>query len=310
MQANHNYWYYTAWNCQALEEQISEITFDYSRYIKDRSTLHSVVAQLQKFGIAFITSTPSDPSSVRNVAERIGPLRNTFYGETWDVKSVPSAKNVAYTSRDLDFHMDLLYMENPPGLQFLHCMKQSPTGGESRFSDAVSAFYKLQNYDYKLVAHLEEFPITYRYKNNGHWYQKSRTFLEGGVMPTTISKGKSPLRLYSRDFDAINWSPPFQGPLEQSTGDPPHNAKKNSAKLRNFIAAARLFKQYAASGDAVYRTKMKEGTCVIFNNRRVLHARDPFDPQDGERWLRGCYVDGDCIRSRWRMQGGDLRSTE
>ena len=302
IKANHNRWSYTAWDRRTLEEHRTQITFNYSEYMETRSTLYSVIEQLQKLGICFITSAPLNPFSVRNIAERIGPIRNTFYGETWDVKSAPSAKNVAYTSYDLDFHMDLLYMENPPGLQFLHCMKQNPTGGESRFSDAVSAFNKVQEHDHELVAHLEKFPITYRYKNNGRWYQKSRTFLEGSPTFPAQSMNNSPLRFYLRDFDAINWSPPFQGPLEQNIGKPLGNDLHNSKKLRDFIKAARLFKQYAASENAVYRTKMAEGTCVIFNNRRILHARDPFNLEEGERWLRGCYVDGDCLSSQWRMQ--------
>ena len=301
--ADHNQWHHIAWDRQTLGKHQAEITFDYFDYAGKRSTLDSVIEQLQIFGIAFITSIPSDPSSVRTIAARIGPLRNTFYGETWDVKSVSSAKNVAYTSRDLDFHMDLLYMENPPGLQFLHCIKQSPTGGESRFSDALRAFYKLQEHDSRLVTQLENFPVTYRYKNDGHWYQKTRSFLEGGTVSNALREKGSPLRFYPLDFDAINWAPPFQGPLEQNIRGLDGNRRNKRTSLRDYIQAARTFKQYAASEDAVYRTKMEEGTCVIFNNRRILHARDPFDPQDGERWLRGCYVDSDCLRSQWRVRG-------
>jgi hypothetical protein len=45
---------------------------------------------------------------VEQVAGRIGPIRETFYGASWDVKSVPNAKNIAYTSLFLGFHMDLM----------------------------------------------------------------------------------------------------------------------------------------------------------------------------------------------------------
>jgi hypothetical protein len=46
---------------------------------------------------------------------------------------------------------------------------------------------------------------------------------------------------------------------------------------------------------------MNEGDCVIFDNRRVLHARRAFDASKGERWLKGAYVDGDVFFSRVRV---------
>ena len=37
------------------------------------------------------------------------------------------------------------------------------------------------------------------------------------------------------------------------------------------------------------------GEMVVFDNRRVLHGREAFDPTSGARFLRGCYVD----RGEW-----------
>ena len=39
------------------------------------------------------------------------------------VESVPQPINVAYSSAYLSYHMDLVYYESPPGLQFLHCVR-------------------------------------------------------------------------------------------------------------------------------------------------------------------------------------------
>jgi gamma-butyrobetaine dioxygenase len=43
--------------------------------------------------------------------------------QTFEVRSVPNPINVAYSTIHLDFHMDLVYYESPPGIQFLHCMQ-------------------------------------------------------------------------------------------------------------------------------------------------------------------------------------------
>lgn len=40
---------------------------------------------------------------------------------------------------------------------------------------------------------------------------------------------------------------------------------------------------------------------MIFDNRRVLHARRAFDATKGERWLKGAYVDDDVFFSRLRV---------
>lgn len=53
-----------------------------------------------------------------------------------------------------------------------------------------------------------------------------------------------------------------------------------------------------------FELKLEKGDAVIFDNRRVLHARREFEETEGmegeERWLKGCYVDGDAGWDRWR----------
>jgi hypothetical protein len=75
--------------------------------------LLNVLEQLQVHGLVIFEGVPIDPAEnhdcmLRKVMGYIGELRNTFYGETWDVKSMAQSKNVAYTDLDLGLHMDLL----------------------------------------------------------------------------------------------------------------------------------------------------------------------------------------------------------
>ena len=65
---------------------------------------------------------------VRLVAELIAPVQRTIYGDTWDVLATPEPINVAYSTVELDFHMDLSYYESPPGIQLLHCVRYRPKG--------------------------------------------------------------------------------------------------------------------------------------------------------------------------------------
>lgn len=93
------------WHAASLEARRSELTVKYKDYIADRGTLRHVVRQLYKYGMVFISDVPSSPESVASIGNRFGPLMRTIYGDTWDVRSLPSAKNVADTSSNLGFHM-------------------------------------------------------------------------------------------------------------------------------------------------------------------------------------------------------------
>ncbi len=74
--------------------------------------LYAATVQLMRYGLVVITDVPTDKTSdqecaLRDVAGRFGEIRNVFYGQTWDVKSVANSKNIAYTDVNLGLHMDL-----------------------------------------------------------------------------------------------------------------------------------------------------------------------------------------------------------
>jgi gamma-butyrobetaine dioxygenase len=56
------------------------------------------------------------------------------------------------------------------------------------------------------------------------------------------------------------------------------------------------------SRDPAFRIafKMQPGQMAVFDNRRVLHGREAFDPSTGFRHLHGCYVDRGEFDSRLR----------
>jgi hypothetical protein len=76
-------------------------------------TLFYTLRQLHTYGIVVIKGVPTEKTdnedcSLREVMGLIGEIRNTFYGETWNVRNVPNSKNVAYTDVNLGLHADLL----------------------------------------------------------------------------------------------------------------------------------------------------------------------------------------------------------
>lgn len=78
---------------------------DYSGFINDPNVAFHALTRFQELGLVFLSNVPSELDSINRIADRIGPIRNTFYGPVWDVRAMPSAKNVAYTASSLGFHM-------------------------------------------------------------------------------------------------------------------------------------------------------------------------------------------------------------
>ena len=111
-------------------------------------------------------------------------------------------------------------------------------------------------------------------------------------------------------MDCVSWSPPFQAPFSLRTVPQPNNTDNTSStllskKVDKWHDAAKEFSSLIHRPEAIYERLMGPGECVIFDNRRVLHARRAFETGDmgKERWLRGAYLDRDPFVSKMRVLG-------
>jgi len=80
----------------------------YNNWQDPKRFQRAIKNNLAAAGILLLFNVPTDETAVEAIAEKLGPVKNTFYGKTWDVKDKPMAENVAYTNVFLDLHMDLL----------------------------------------------------------------------------------------------------------------------------------------------------------------------------------------------------------
>ncbi|CZR53995.1 related to gamma-butyrobetaine dioxygenase [Phialocephala subalpina] len=277
-----------AWNTTLIKERFQFV--DFQDYMNDEQHVWHVLRSLRVYGLVLLRGVPDDEHAIEKITGRIGPIRDTFYGRTWDVKSIPNAKNVAYTQQHLGLHMDLLYMNNPPGFQFLHCLKNTSPGGASLFSDALHGASLLRDNAFNTLSQQD---IAFEYRNDGQHYYKERPVLEVGhhLAYTKDAWGNEHRR---PEILNINWSPPFQANL-------PYQRQLQGRPLPKVLKALREFGALVGHPKAVYEYRLNEGECIIFNNRRVLHGRTAFDSTQGERWLKGAYVDSDVLESRLRV---------
>lgn len=99
------------WNLTKISAN-EQLFVPYESFRTDSGRL-TAMTQLERDGLVFIQNVPnaetaSETCELRQVAEALGEIRNTFYGPLWDVKNVKNSRNIAYTNLDLGLHMDLL----------------------------------------------------------------------------------------------------------------------------------------------------------------------------------------------------------
>lgn len=261
----------------------------YESFKSDAGRL-ATMTQLERDGLVFLQGVPNLESSnetceLRRVAEAFGEIRNTFYGPLWDVKNMKGSRNIAYTNLELGLHMDLLYFQHPPRYQFLHCLRNRVEGGSSIFVDALNAANTLRISSPSHFDILTATPVSFHYINDGHHLHYDHPTIELGSFPDET--GVLPIKF-------VNYSPPFQAPLHLSTPS-------------QFYDALEAFVDILESPENRYEYLLKEGDVAVFDNRRVLHARAAFanknigDDSDGDRWLKGCYIETDAVSDRARV---------
>lgn len=291
------------WDSALLRNHQEELAgTDFESFLQDEHQLYESLKTLQKFGIVFIKGIPSgDQTAVDRIAKRIGSIRNTFYGETFDVKSDSgTTSNIAYSNLSLPLHMDLLYLENVPGFQLLHAINnpKEGSGGVSIFVDGFRAARHVREQDALAYEALQHVPVNYQYNKGDLRYYQSRPMIEHH----DTNEGNTLEGNYESLIKRVLYSPPFQAPFSFGIYGKSSESDVSSSKMaerflfKDFTCGLELFESCIEQPDSQLEVKIPAGTCVLFNNTRVLHARTAY--LDDSRWLRGCYLDADTFMSK------------
>jgi len=226
-------------------------------------------------GLSLVDGLADGPRAGIEVAERVGFLRRTNFGTTFEVVTKPDPNNLAYTAEALPLHTDLPNQEVPPGYQFLHCRANGATGGGSVFADGFAIAEDLRAEDPEAFRLLRDVAIPFRFHD-----------------------GETDIRVHRPviDCDAagavreIRWNAHIAAVFDMEAD-----------LLAPYYAAYRAF--MARTRAARYRVtlKLRPGEMAVFDNRRILHGREAFDPATGHRRLHGCYVDRGEVDARLRV---------
>ena len=113
-------------------------SFAYADIMAEDPALFAWLDALRSSGMTLVNDVPAEHEALLKPIARISHLRETNFGRVFDVKSKPAADSAAYTACYLPPHTDLPTRELQPGVQFLHCLVNDATGGESVFVDGFA----------------------------------------------------------------------------------------------------------------------------------------------------------------------------
>lgn len=235
-------------------------------------------------GLSIVEGLSDDVEAGCRIARRIGFLRETNFGVTFEVVSKPDPNNLAYTADALPLHTDLTNQELPPGWQFLHCLANEAEGGGSVFCDGVAVAEDLALEDPEGFELLASVDIPFRFHDAETDLRARKTVIrrgEGGRVEEICFNAHL--------ADILDIDPVI---------------------MPDYYAAYRRLMQMTRDPAYLVTLKLKAGEMVVFDNRRVLHGRAAFDPSTGFRHLRGCYVDRGEFDSRMRVLARAAARTE
>lgn len=266
-----------SWTSETL---VAPPTYDGGVVLDDDQVFGMWLDDLLRFGLARLRGCPLDPDFNRQLAWRIGAIRDTNFGPIWDVRAdvqlagSDDTNSTANTNLRLGPHTDLPTRETPPGFQFLHCIQNEAGGGDSTMADGAAVVEALQNEHPEHYEALTTLNWIFFNRGPGIDHRWSGPFIDHGTMnaPLTL-RAFYPVRAF-----------PDMAPADQPRA----------------YAAMRCFSRMAASARFQINYPFAPGDLVGFDNRRILHGRESFE-SGGRRHLRGMYIDQDEVRSTARV---------
>ncbi len=247
------------------------VTSSFDDVMATNNGLLGFVDNVDRFGIAVVEGCPTNGTGVVRLAERFGFIEESHFGRRFDVQSKPEAENLAYTAHKLLPHNDLPSRQHMPGIQLLLCLRNEATGGESVLVDGLAVAERLREVDPEGFELLVSQPVTFT-SIDETWHIVNRAPL----ITTDHDGNVTGTRIHPALIGPVDVAPELMGA---------------------FYRAHRTLLAIVTDPEFQLVFRLEAGQCQVFDNERILHARQAFDPNSGERHLEGCYVPRDELRS-------------
>uniref|UniRef100_A0A6A7FMR9 Gamma-butyrobetaine dioxygenase-like n=2 Tax=Hirondellea gigas TaxID=1518452 RepID=A0A6A7FMR9_9CRUS len=206
-----------------------------------------------------------------------------YFGNMCNLYPKDGATNLAYTSRPLNLHTDLVFYDETPGVLFLHALEQHRgIGGDTILSDGFKAAEVMRR----------EYPKQFHILSTANAYFTDRgvdsnSETQSGFPYIKLNRGRVINLDSNNDISYIRYS----NHLLDSFTDIP------VGEVDEFFQAYKLF--YNLNMEHSLHFKINDGEMLVADNHRVLHGRETLQGKSS-RHLVITYITWDEARCRRR----------
>jgi trimethyllysine dioxygenase len=260
------------WNAESIAAQPPQVR--YAELMSQDTTLKSMLENIECHGFCMVEGVPPTPQATCAVAERVAYIRTTIFGGYYDFTANMEHKDTAYTSMAIGPHTDGTYSLDAPGYQMFHCLAADCSGGDNVLIDGFKIGEIMRR------EHAEDYDVLSSVEIPGRYLDHARGIQLMARRPLFRHKPSGELVQVSyNNHDRA----PFVLALEQH---------------RRFYRALATFAGLCADAGLQYRRRLLPGSVLLFDNWRLLHARDAYV---GYRRLAGAYLNKEDVESRLRV---------
>ena len=246
----------------------------YEENIFEKKIMYDMLQDFYRYAFVIFKNVPAEDNYIVKFANSIGTIRPTNFGESFSVKSIPKPNDLAYTSIALTPHTDNPYRKPIPCIQLLHCIENEVQGGLSTLVDGFAVA------DHLKKKYPDLFKILTKTKVRFRFVDKTIILENWGELIELDQNNKVKQVRYSTRLDYV-----------------PAIEKK---ELEKFYQARKLISKLYSSSDFEIRFKLQKGDLLMMDNHRLLHGRTAYNANEGNRYLKGCYIDHDSTEGRLR----------
>ena len=226
----------------------------------------------EEYGFALATGTPPTIEATRELATRVGYVRETIFGGLWDFTANLAFQDTAYTPLAIGPHTDGTYSIDSPGFQMFHCLQFDGSGGESTLVDGFQVAERIRREDPASFEVLSSVAVPAHYLGDGvHlWAEHPVIGLD-----------------HNGDFRQIAYNNYDRAPF-----------RLPAPRMHAFYRALALFDRLVNDPAHEITMRLAPGTALLFDNWRTLHGRRAYR---GFRRLCGAYLNKEDFDSKLRV---------
>lgn len=259
------------WNREEIAPHVPSVP--YATFMSEEAVVKEFLEQVAKAGFCFVEGVPGTPEATQGVAARVAYTRQTIFGGYWDFTANLEHKDTAYTTLAIGPHTDGTYSFDAPGYQMFHCLAAECTGGENVLIDGFRIAEILRRRTPEDFQLLTEVAIPGQYIDEGRGIHL--------MARRPLFRLDDAGELVQVSYNNYDRAPFALAPQRQ----------------RAFYRALASFNALCNDVSLQYRRRLLPGSVLLFDNWRVLHARDAYS---GYRRLAGVYLNKEDVESRLR----------